>query len=215
MRLLELIAALNHSDEREVKVKIPHRQLIVSLPWILVVVLAISNGLLINQNFKMRKALEGNPEPVLQTGEPVTSFDARTIDGNPVRVDYSGQGPKKVFFYFTPPCRFCVKQFVHWRAILAHADANRFEVIGLVREAEDVAKLKTFLSEMGCAPDSAVPLKVVLVPDDVLLSYKLSATPVTLIVSNSGTVEEAWMGLWDEAGISAASSAMGIAISSR
>ena len=50
--------------------------------------------------------------------------------------------------------------------------------------------------------DSPVPLKVVLVPDDVVLRYKLSVTPVTLIVSNSGTVEKAWMGLWDENNIS-------------
>ena len=197
------------------KVKIPHRQLSASIPWILVTILALSNGLLIKQNFKLREALERDPEPTLQTGEPVPSFNAQTIDGYPVRVDYSGQGPKRVFFYFTPPCRFCIKQFTYWRDILARADANRFEVIGLVREAEDVAKLKTFLSEMGCAPDSPVHLKVVLVSDDVLLRYKLSATPVTLIVSNSGTVEKAWMGLWDEANISAASSAMDIAISSR
>jgi peroxiredoxin len=197
-----------------VKLKIPHWQLSVSLPWILVAILAISNGLLINQNFKMREVLARDPPPALQTGDLVSSFNGKTVDGHPVSVDYSGQGPKKVFFYFTPPCRFCRKQFPYWRDVLAHADANRFEVIGLVREAEDVATLKTFLSEMGCASDSPAPLKVVLVPDDVLLSYKLSVTPVTLIVSNSGRVEKAWMGLWDDANISAASSATGIALSS-
>ncbi len=163
------------------------------LPWILVAILVISNGLLIKQNFKMREALEKNLPSSLQAGEAVPSFDGQTIDGNPVRIDYPGQGPKKVLFYFTPPCKFCLKQFPYWRSILAHADANRFEVIGLVREAEDVTKLKTYLSEIGCAQDSPVPLKVVLVPDDVVLRYKLSVTPVTLIVSNSGTVEKAWM----------------------
>src|ERR1044072_2223568 len=195
--------------------KISHWKLSVSLPWILVAVLAISNGLLINQNFKMRGALEKNSPPALEAGEGGPSFNAKTIDGNPVRIDYPGQGPKKVLFYFTPPCKFCLKQFAYWRSILAHADANQFEVIGLVREPEDLAKLKTYLSEMGCAQDSPVPLKVVLVPEDVVVRYKLSVTPVTLIVSNSGTVEKAWMGLWNDANISAASSAMGIAISSR
>ena len=193
--------------------KIPHG-ISVSLPWILVAILAISNVLLINQNLKMREALEKNLPSSLQAGEAVPSFDARTIDGNPVRIYYPGRGPKKVLFYFTPPCKFCLKQFPYWRSILAQADANRFEVIGLVREAEDVAKLKTYLSEMGCAPDSPTPLKVVLISDEILLRYKLSATPVTLIVSNNARVEKAWMGLWDEANISAASSAIGIAISS-
>ena len=195
--------------------QIPLRKLGVSVPWILVAILAISNWLLINQNSRMREALARDRQFLLQTGELVPSFTAKSIDGNLVRVDYTGQGPKKVFFYFTPPCRFCTKQFVYWRDILAHADSNRFEVIGLVRKAEDLARLQTFLSEMGCAPDSPVPLKVVLVPDDVLEHYKLSPTPVTLIVSNSGRVEKAWLGLWDETNISAATSAIGVAISSR
>ncbi len=185
------------------------------MPWILVVILATSNGLIIYQNFKMRKALAGDQPLALQTGELVPSFAGKTIDGNPVRVDYSGQGPKKLFLYFTPPCRFCAKQFAYWRDILAHVDAHQFEVIGLVKGTEDVAKLKTYLREMGCSSDSPASLKVVLVSDDVLERYKLSPTPATVIVSNRGIVEKDWIGLWDEANISAASSAIGVAISSR
>jgi len=195
--------------------QIGHRSFGVSLPWILVVILATSNGLILYQNFKLRKALAGEQPLALQTGESVPSFAGKTIDGNPIRVDYSGQGPKKLFFYFTPPCRFCAKQFAYWRDILAHVDTNQFEVIGLVKEAEDVAKLKSYLRQMGCSSDSPVSLEVVLVSNDVLQRYKLAPTPATLIVSNSGIVEKDWIGLWDEANISAASSAIGVAISSR
>jgi peroxiredoxin len=164
--------------------------------------------------FQDEKSLAGDQPLALQTGELVPSFAGKTIDDNPVRVDYSGQGPKKLYFYFTPPCRFCAKQFAYWRDILAHVDANQFEVIGLVKETEDVAKLKTYLREMGCSSDSPASLKVVLVSDDVLERYKLSPTPATVIVSNRGIVEKDWIGLWDEANISAASSAIGVAISS-
>lgn len=195
--------------------QIGHRSFGVSLPWILVVILATSNGLIIYQNFKMRKALAAEQPLALQTGESVPSFTGKTIDGNLIRVDYSGQGPKKLFFYFTPPCRFCAKQFAYWRDILAHVDTNRFEVIGLVKEAEDVEKLKTYLHQMGCSSDSPASLEVVLVSDDVFQRYKLAQTPTTLIVSNRGIVEKDWIGLWDEANISAASSALGVAISSR
>jgi len=195
--------------------QIGHRNLGISLPWILVVILATSNGLIIYQNFKMRKALAGEQPLALQTGESVPSFAGKTMDGNPLRVDYSGQGPKKLFFYFTPPCRFCAKPFAYWRDILAHVDTNQFEVIGLVKEAEDVDKLKTYLHQMGCSSDSPVSLEVVLVSNDVLQRYKLAPTPATLIVSNRGIVEKDWIGLWDEANISAASSALGFAISSR
>lgn len=185
----------------------------VAAPWVLVGILAISNGLMIRQNFTMRESLRRSEPSALQTGERVPSFTAKAINGDPLSVAYSGQGPKKIFFYFTPTCRFCVKQFAYWRDILTQADASRLEVIGLVRETEDVEKLEAFLDEMGCSFESPVPLKVVLVPDDVLRSYKLSPTPLTLIVSNSGTVEKAWIGLWDEANISAASSVMGVTIS--
>ena len=216
MQPRELIVPLSLSPHYgEVKVQIRPQNLGVSVPWILVVILATSNGLIIYQNFKMRKALAGDQQLVLEAGELVPSFTGKTIDGNPVRVEYSGQGPKKLFFYFTPPCRFCAKQFAYWRDILAHVDINRFEVIGLVREAEDVAKLKTYLREMGCSSGSPVSLEVVLVSDDILQRYKLSPTPATLIVSNRGIVEKDWIGLWDEANISAASSAIGVAISSR
>lgn len=195
--------------------QIGHRSFGISLPWILVVILATSNGLIIYQNFKMRKALAGEQPLALQTGESVPSFAGKTIDGNPLRVDYSGQGPKKLFFYFTPPCRFCAKQFAYWRDILAHVDTNQFEVIGLVKETEDVDKLKSYLHQMGCSSDSPVSLEVVLVSNDVLQRYKLAPTPATLIVSNRGIVEKDWIGLWDEENISAASSALGFAISSR
>ena len=73
--------------------QIGHRSFGVSLPWILVVILATSNGLILYQNFKLRKALAGEQPLALQTGESVPSFAGKTIDGNPIRVDYSGQGP--------------------------------------------------------------------------------------------------------------------------
>lgn len=183
-------------------------------PWILVGILAFSNALLIRQNRAMRQGLRSEEPSVLQTGERVPSFAARTLKGDPLNVTYSGQGPNKLFLYFTPTCKFCVKQFAYWRNIVRQADSERLEVIGLVSELEDVAKLEVFLSEMKSSRDSAAPLNVVLVSDDVLRSYKLSPTPLTLIVSNTGIVEKAWVGLMDNANISAASSVMGIAISS-
>jgi peroxiredoxin len=185
----------------------------IAAPWILVGILAISNAAMIRQNFAMRESFRKNAPSALQTGERVPPFTAKAFNGDPISIGYSGQGPKKVFFYFTPPCKFCRQQFAYWRDILTRADANRLEVIGLVSETEDLAKLAIFLKEMKCAQDSTVPLKVVLVSPEVLSSYKLSPTPLTLIVLNTGTVERAWLGLWNEAHISEASSVMGMTIS--
>jgi peroxiredoxin len=181
----------------------------------LVAILAISNGLIIRQNFQMREALAKDRPPVLKAGESVPPFTAKNLNGKPLQLVYAGQGPKKMFFYFTPPCKYCKAQFAYWRDILAQAEANQFEVIGLVSETEDLAALKAFLVEMRCASDSPAPLQVALVPDEILRRYKLSPTPATLIVSNAGRIEKAWIGLWDETGLADASSALGVSISSR
>lgn len=184
-------------------------------PWVLIVLLVISNVALIRQNYLMRKALEVNQPDSLQTGERLLSFSAKTAKGEAVSIAYAGQGPRKLFFYFTPTCKFCRKQFAYWHDILTKADAQKLEVIGLVKESEDPAKLEDFLKQMSCGSDSPTPLRVVFVSDDLMRSYKLSPTPLTLLVSNNGTVERAWIGLWDDANLSAASSILGITIAPR
>ena len=184
-------------------------------PWVLVGILAISNGLVIRQNFAMKEDRRRNQPSALQTGDRVPSFSAKDIRGDALTIDYSGEGPRKVFFYFTPTCNFCRKQFAYWHDILANADARNLEVTGLVSETEDRVKLGDFLSQMSCAANSPTPLKVAFVPEDVMRNYKLAPTPLTLVVSNSGTVEKAWIGLWDEANVPAASSFLGVTISPR
>lgn len=189
-------------------------RLVSATPWILLAILAVSNVILLRQNRSMREGLRRGEPAVLQDGDRVPAFTAETLKGDPLTITYSGQGPKRLFLYFTPTCKFCVKQFPYWRNIIRQADSARIEVIGVVSELEDVAKLETFLGEMKSSRDSAAPMNVVLVPDGVLRSYKLSPTPLTLLVSNTGIVEKAWVGLWDEANVAQASSLMGVTISS-
>ncbi len=183
-------------------------------PWILVVVLGITNSILLRQNGAIRQQLKRVVPEVLQEGDRVSAFTARNIGGDLVAITYSGRGPKRVLLYFTPTCKFCIQQFPYWREVISQANSEQFEVIGLVTDLEDITKLQRFLTEMKCSPESATPLRVVLVSGEVLRSYKLSPTPLTLIVSNNGIVEKAWVGLWDAANISAASSTLGITISS-
>jgi hypothetical protein len=43
------------------------------------------------------------------------------------------------------------------------------------------------------------PLPLVFFDSESLGSYKLSATPTTLLINDDGTVAHAWVGKWDEA----------------
>lgn len=183
--------------------------------WALLLALAVSNGLLIRQNLGMRQALESYRPQRLEAGETVPPFRADGLDGGPFEVTYSGTGPKRVMFYFTRTCPYCREQFPHWREILERADRERFEVIGLVDKAEDRPRLEEYLRSMGCAADSRTPLRVALIPKDVRRAYKLSATPITLLVSNDGTVERWWEGRWGDAERNDAGQALGFALSTR
>lgn len=92
-------------------------------------------------------------------------------------------------------------------------DAERFEVIGVVAQSEDKPRLTEYLRTMDCTDEARTRLRVALVSDDVRQSYKLTATPITLIVNNDGTVEKTWPGRWNGTEAEAASTLLGFNIS--
>lgn len=183
--------------------------------WALVVTMAAANALLIRQNLQLRQIVEKSQPRRLKAGDKVTSFTAEGLNGEPVSVNYTGSGRKRVLLFFTPTCPFCREQFAYWREILERADRERFDVIGLVDQAEDVTRLREYLRAMGCSTDTQSPLNVALIPKDVRRSYKLSETPITLLVANDGTVEEVWAGRWSGAETDKAGAALGFTFSTR
>lgn len=154
------------------------------------IALAVADGLLIRQNMQMRRSLAAYSPKQLEVGPQVRPFTATALDGSAFGVSYTGAGPKKVMFYFTRTCPFCRQQFATWRRILERVDAGRFEVIGLVDVAEDRPRLEEYLRAVGCGADSPTPLRVAFLPKDVRRDYMLTATPVTLLVSSDGKVEQ-------------------------
>jgi hypothetical protein len=175
---------------------------------ILVAVLASSEILLIRQNFQMRRLLPAE-QSSLKAGMIVPSFVATGLHGESLSFLYEGSGPKRIYFYFTPTCKFCRKQFPYWKEIIKQSKVHNLEVMGLVKDTEDKVGLKDFLREMGCAEESLTPLKVAFISEAVRRSYELSATPVTLLADNRGRVEKSWLGTWGEADSTAAASVLG------
>lgn len=179
---------------------------------LLFIALAASNVFLIRQNFQMRHALERYLPTGPETGRSVPSFTTEGLDGLPIKIEYDGTGPKKVFLFFTPTCQYCRRQFAYWRDMLEHADRSRFEIIGIAAQTEDKARLSEYLRAMGCSEQSAAHLRVALATGDVLQSYKLTATPITVIINNDGRVDEAWTGMWNDADAAAAGAVFGFKI---
>lgn len=185
------------------------KKLISIVYCVLLLAMATANILLLSQNMEMRRALAKYLPRELKAGEKVRPFIATDLDERPVSISYTESGPKRVLLYFTPKCPYCREQFPYWREILERADRGRYEVIGLVDATENVPDLKRYLDQAGCSSESGTPLPTVLIPSDVRRSYKLSATPVTLIVKNDGTVEKVWAGQWGEAEILEAGNLLG------
>jgi peroxiredoxin len=172
--------------------------------------LAACNVLLIVQNLRLRAELSRYEVKGLQVGEKLRPFKAVGLDGRPVEVTFGGSGPKRVLLFFTPTCRYCHEQFPYWRELLSEADPNRFEIIGVVSQAEHKAEIEAYLRSVGFLGEAGPNMRVAFVPDDVRENYKLHSTPITLVVASDGTLEKAWRGRWSPQDLAAANAVFGI-----
>lgn len=82
--------------------------------WAVLLALATANVLLIRQNFQLRAALSRYEPKAVQPGDKLPAFSAKGAADESLHIAYDGRGPRRVFFYFTPACPYCRKQFAHW-----------------------------------------------------------------------------------------------------
>ena len=184
-------------------------------PWMavaLILALGILNVLLIVQNIGLRRQLNSAGRldasaNALQPGEVVSPITGTDLNGNPYQVQYAKNGKKQLLMFFSPSCQYCVKQGPIWRDVLDHIDSNRFNVVGIVGDREDKKEVTQHADTLGYFK-TKVALPVVAVNNDTLVRYKLSATPTTLLIDDSGRVEHAWVGKWDVAKVAEAAAAL-------
>lgn len=172
----------------------------------LILALGILNLLLIRQNLGLRKQLSaaGKIEASansLKPGEVMTTPIAGTdLEGEPYRMQYGKDGKRHLLLFFSPGCPYCIKQGPIWVNLLNLIDSSRFEVVGIVGDREDKQKVASHADALGYFKTRLV-LPIVSVNDEALARYKLTATPTTLLIDNSGTVEHVWVGKWDQSKI--------------
>lgn len=175
------------------------------IPWLsiaLIIALSILNLLLIIQNLNLRKQLSGAgavnaSANALRPGDTVTSITGTDLNGRPSQVQYGKDGKRQLLLFFSPSCLYCVKQGPIWRDVLNRIDTSRFNVVGIVGDNEDKKEVTTHAEGLGYF-STRFALPVVAVNNETLARYKLKATPTTLLIDNTGRVEHAWVGKWDE-----------------
>lgn len=179
------------------------------LPWSLVLVMLILNGVLIVQNLHMRSVIRGDVPQALADGERVSGFTGVDPSGQSVKVSYNAEGPSHIFLFLSPNCPFCKEQLPYWRELIKKVDHEKFSVAILVNDSIDKAQVQTYLAKNGF--DSG--FDVLFLPANVVKDYKLVGTPITLVVSNDGVVRKHWVGKWDDASLNAASAVFNVMFS--
>lgn len=174
--------------------------------WIsigLIVILCVLDLLLIKQNLDLRKQLSAGgrtldlTKNVLQPGDVVTPVTATDLNGHPYQLDYKKDGRRRLILFFSPTCPYCRQQSPLWRDLLDKIDVNRFTVVGVVSDREDEQLVSAYADGAGYFK-TKTPLPLVFFDSESLGSYKLTATPTTLLINEAGIVEHAWVGKWDE-----------------
>ena len=169
----------------------------------LIVILCVVNLLLIKQNLDLRKQLAAGARTIdltknfLQPGDVVTPVTATDLNGRPYQLDYKTDGRQRLILFFSPNCPYCQQQSPLWRDLLEKIDSNRFNVVGVVSDREDKLLVSAYADGAGYSK-TKTPLPLVFFDSESLGSYKLTATPTTLLINDAGKVEHTWVGKWNE-----------------
>ena len=169
----------------------------------LIVILCVVNLLLIKQNLDLRKQLAAGARTIdltknfLQPGDVVTPVTATDLNGRPYQLDYKTDGRQRLILFFSPNCPYCQQQSPLWRDLLEKIDSNRFNVVGVVSDREDKQLVSAYADGAGYF-ETKTRLPLVFFDSESLGSYKLTATPTTLLINDAGKVEHTWVGKWNE-----------------
>lgn len=171
------------------------------ITWILgmlIVGLVGVNILLLRQNLQMRTQLSELQPQKLAVGDFIQSFTAKDLKEEAVSIDFSNNSKKRFLFYFTPTCIYCKQQFPEWKELISQMKDKNVQVIGIVSEDEQKEKIEKYLNTFNCGMNSETPLQVLFVPNEILKKYKFNLTPITILLSADGKVEQFWLGKWKE-----------------
>ena len=129
-------------------------------------------------------ALQRPAVTTIEEGARVPALDVKTLSGDDVTISFGGELPT-LFYYFSPTCSWCERNWENIRALTAAAP-GKFRFVGLSPTDIDVEKVMRehdldFEVYSSLSPDAT-------------RSYHFGATPSTVLVSPEGTVLRAWSG---------------------
>ena len=131
-------------------------------------------------------ALRTPPPTKLLPGERVSALQVKTLSGDAVTIGFDGTLPT-VFYYFSPTCSWCERNWENVRALVDTAP-GRYRFVGLSSTPKGVEEK---LKQHGLSFEVYTGLSA-----DAARAYRLTGTPHTVLVSPQGTVVRAWAGAY-------------------
>lgn len=163
-----------------------------SLLLLLILGLCIANGLLIKQNRNLKVAIArmGESNELLKPGQSVKPLAASSLSGERRVVNYS-DSIKTVLFVFSPQCGACERALPYWKEIRAACARDQYEVLGI--SLDNSPSAHAFLASNGLNVEALVNIDA-----ETKEAYKLSLTPLTIVIDNNGKVERNWPGVFSK-----------------
>lgn len=173
---------------------------------LIAIVLFITNISLIFQNLKLRSDIKEFKTIQVTEGDVIESFNAKDMNGNGVRVDYT-KNNKRILLFFKTTCGYCKQQMAYWKNFVANIDHHKFKVTAITTET-DVQAIKNYIKSYAIED-----WDVLTVETKDAQKAKLMVTPVTMVINDEGIVEKAWVGMWETKDISSVSDYFGVNVS--
>ncbi|MFV0389146.1 MAG: TlpA family protein disulfide reductase [Pyrinomonadaceae bacterium] len=161
------------------------------LTFLLIALIIVNAGLII-QNRRLSSIIDELHPTEIETGDAIKGFEANTLDGRIVNINFGKSGVQSVLLYFQPSCGFCKKQMPNWKTLIDNAEPSRFR-IKLITADSNVDSVRNYLSEYGINEQDAL-----IVSSDFVKDVNLNGTPTTVVLDSEGKVEHRWIGLWKQ-----------------
>lgn len=150
----------------------------------------ISNFFLIQQNRDLKAALSKNQSDYLKPGQQLPAFVGFNHFGEQATIDYANSD-KTILLVFAHGCVACERTVPYWREIEKACRRNQYRIFALT--LGDESKSNSFLAsnELNLELFSRIS-------SEIKQAYKLSLTPLTIVVDSNSKVEKIWVGAFNE-----------------
>lgn len=173
-------------------------------PYLLVVLLLLTNLALVWQNISLKRVLDASAPRKIASGDYLVDFVSTLPDGSGKGIRFSEAEVKHVLFFFRSDCKFCHAQVPLWKELHRRLDPNKYSVV-LVTPESNSSEVHEFLSS-----NSIENWKVVHVGLNDLVEARINETPTTVVVNQRSLVEQVWVGRWNTEQIDAVEKAFSI-----